>query len=146
MLFIPVGIPGCGKSTMADSLSLYIVSSDIIRASLSDVNDQSRNGEVFNIFHETLDAHLKADMHVMADATNLDRGSRAELRRIAERNNVRTHLILFRNVEQAIQRNSERERVVPADVMLRMIDKYERAIQDIDQEHYDFVTEVTAVR
>lgn len=150
ILYIPVGIPGCGKSTLVKALSpRTTVSSDAIRAALSSVEDQSRNAAVFEIFYNNIETSLELGLPgatTFADATNLDSRSRATLCDIAQRTGADTHLILFRNLEQAIARNLKRDRVVPGDVMLRMIEKYERAVQDIEHETYNYVTEVSAVR
>ena len=146
-LFIPVGIPGCGKSTWADALDHLVFSTDEIRAKMGDVSDQSNNDAVFAEFHQALLINLlDSGRSVVADATNLRDFARAKLRRIAVSANAATHLILFRNVEQAIARNSARDRVVPPDVMVRMIEQYERAIIDIASEPYNYITEVSAVR
>lgn len=161
ILFIPVAIPGAGKTSMASYLGeVNRVSTDDIREWIAkDVDDQSRNGDVFKHFHEQIEYMLRGNKCVYADATNLT--GRADLRKIVDKVNadyrskvnpygllqpVTTHLILFRNLGQAIARNSARERTVPPDVMLRMIEKYERAVIDIAGEHYDYVTEVSAVR
>lgn len=148
ILYIPVGIPGCGKSTWANGLldGVNIESTDAIRASLGDVNDQQKNDDVFATWHHWIEAGLQDRESVYADATNLDGHARGTLRMIAQRTGAKTHLILFRNLEQAISRNLKRERTVPADVMIRMISKYERAAQDISYENYDYITEVSAVR
>lgn len=149
-LFIPVGIPGCGKSTFAESLDTTIpVSTDAIREALGDVNDQSKNNEVFAIFHNMIGIFLKDGISVYADATNLDSESRGRLRGIAQEAGAKTHVLLFRNLEQAIRRNAERDRVVPADVMMRMIEKYERSVNALDHHGatlFDHITEVGSVR
>lgn len=151
-LYIPVGIPGCGKSTFATSFGLgdypaVVVSSDAIRESLGDVNDQSKNGAVFAAFHELIDFYLfRNGVDVFADATNLDFRARQTLRGLADHAHATTHLILFANLDEAILRNRKRDRVVPDDVMTRMIGKYERAKFEIWQEQYDSITEVRSVR
>jgi predicted kinase len=145
ILHIPVGIPGCGKSYMAAVLGAKVISTDQIREWITkDVNDQSRNGDVFKHFHEQIDYALRRGHNVYADATNLT--GRSDLRKIAEAENAQTHLILFKNIRQALSRNAQRERVVPEEVMLHMLEKYERALMDINHESYDFVTEVSATR
>jgi predicted kinase len=160
-LFIPIGIPGCGKSRMATYLGdVHRVSTDAIRQVLTgDESNQDANGEVFKRFHAQIAYHLRRSQNVYADATNLT--GRVDLRRIVDEVNaeyramvnpygslrpVRTHVILFRNLSQALQRNAARERVVPDDVMLKMIQRYEQAVMDLDNEDYDFVTEVRSVR
>lgn len=148
VLYIPVGIPGCGKSGWANGLpdEVNIESTDSIRSKMGDVNDQDKNQEVFETFYQWIEAGLRDQESVYADATNLESASRSILREIAERHHAHTHLILFRNLGQAISRNLRRERVVPANVMIRMIEKYERAVRDIGYEEYNYGTEVSAVR
>jgi predicted kinase len=145
VLHIPVGIPGCGKSTFATTHGVPIVSTDAIREQMGDVNDQSRNDEVFDRYHRALEQHLLAGQSVFADATNLDNFARAKLRDIAAKHGAQTNLIVFKNLGQAIHRNQARDRKVPSDVMLRMLDKHERAMMDLKHEGYDHVTEVSSV-
>lgn len=167
-LFIPVAIPGAGKSHLAQAVGANaIISTDEIRGRLcnGDLTDQSKNDQVFAQFHFEVHTWLMGGKSVYADATNLHGFARDHLRHIADQINaiaydlqdlsktggepvypVQTHLILFRNLDQAIARNKARSRVVPDDVMLRMIDQYERAVLDIANEDYDYVTEVSATR
>jgi predicted kinase len=141
-LYIPVGIPGCGKSHWATNSDYFVVSTDAIRATLGDVNDQSKNDEVFEKFHRRLHMVLVSDQSVVADATNLRDFARERLRDIALANNAETHLIVFQNPLQALMRNRQRERTVPEDVMYRMVDQFERALVDISQEIYTTVTKI----
>jgi predicted kinase len=161
-LHIPMGIPGCGKSTWGERFGIPTVSSDAIRAEMGDVYDQSRNEEVFAEFHARIADHLMRGNDVYADATNLSAQARSNLRSVArvaardllarygtatyETDGVVTHVILFRNLAEAIIRNQRRERVVPPEAMVRMIEKYERAVLDIGSEGYTYITEVSAVR
>lgn len=151
-LYIPVGIPGCGKSTFAERLGLAsypgkILSSDAIRAEMGDVNDQTNNEEVFRRFHGRINWYLGQNgVDVYADATNLDSRSRQTLRDIAGRYDfVTSHVILFNNLHQALARNAQRERRVPDEVMGRMLMKWERASREVYTEFYDSVTVIDSV-
>jgi predicted kinase len=169
MIIIPVGIPGCGKSTWAcaqgyspvrlhsflgltstlwdDGVSRIIVSSDQIREHMGNINDQSQNKSVFDLFYGFTNYHLGYYAHsVYADATNLERRSREELYKIAKRYDAKVHVLLFNNPMEAIMRNRKRERVVPEDVMHRMIGKLERARVELLQEPYDSITTISSVR
>lgn len=152
-LFIPVGIPGCGKTSWGLSMfpltNTAKISSDDIREILTgDENDQSRNKEVFNTFYSEIDHYLEQTYNVYADATNLESRSRERLVNIAKEStrDVETHLIWFQNLDEALLRNRKRDRVVPEDVMLRMLEKYEKTILEIPQEEYDNVTVIKSVR
>ncbi len=156
-LFILVGIPGCGKSTWAKNFfrNGIIVSSDAIREELTgDPTDQTRNGEVFDTFHARIRENLRtghwpAGADVIADSTALDAFARKNLVDLAREANVDVHLVVFRNLAQAAYRNERRDRIVPKDVMRRMVAKYERALQDIEDESllfaYNSVTEIRSL-
>ena len=62
------GLPGAGKSTYCnqfkDKKDYIIVSSDSIRAELGDINDQSKNNEVFKILYERIKGALKNGFNV----------------------------------------------------------------------------------
>jgi predicted kinase len=150
-LIIPVGIPGCGKSTYADRFFPIVYSSDAIREELSgDATNQDINADVFGVFHRRIEhafAILAPDdeCDVFADSTNLRDFAREKLRAIADRVGVETHVILFDNNHQAVDRNNFRKRVVPADVMVRMLDQFERAKVDIYTERYDSITVIKEI-
>ena len=141
-LFILVGIPGCGKSTLAEQLDGEVVSSDKIREALGDINDQSQNELVFTIFHGTLHRLLGEGRNAIADSTALTRSARTKLREIAEHHGAETHLVFFKNPYEAIRRNAERERSVPLEAMKRMVERYERTLIDLVQERYTTITEI----
>lgn len=149
-LFILVGIPGTGKSTWANTFLSHaeVVSSDAIREELTgDATDQSVNKQVFNLFHQRIGEQLAQQNDVIADSTALDARSRAELVSIAATFDADVYLVVFSNLAQAARRNATRDRVVPDDVMIRMIDKYERFLRDLPEESdsYAGVTTVKAL-
>jgi predicted kinase len=145
-LWIPVAIPGAGKSTFAQSMDAVVYSSDKIREEIAEsVNDQTKNTDVFELFHKRIDMSLLGGWDTFADATNLRDYAREKLRIIARNAHARTHVLFFTNVDQAIRRNKERDRVVPDDVMERMITQYEQALIDVPTEGYDWVTYISKV-
>ena len=81
-LYIMVGLSGAGKSTIAQQLAedenCVIVSSDDIRGEICEggVSDQSKNEEVFKIYHKRIKQNLLAGNNVIADATNITIKSR----------------------------------------------------------------------
>lgn len=137
-LYILVGIPGCGKSTWADLYlspsNIAYVGSDAIRAELSHIHDQTRNNEVFDIFHADIARQLAHGNSVVADSTALDAFARERLYTIAETHNAAVHIIFFKNVYQGIARNARRTRKVPFEAMERMLDKYERTLDNLSEE------------
>lgn len=151
-LFIPVGIPGCGKSTFAATVmsQAHVISTDAIRESLGDINDQSKNDQVFEKFHDSIRANLELGLpgaQVYADATNLTFKARWNLWKIANESGANAHLIIFTNTIQAVMRNAKRERVVPDDAMTRMTDRYEHFWLHLSKERdlYASITEIGSI-
>ena len=69
-----VGCSGSGKSTyyyknLKDTFS--IIEPDLIRKEFGDINDQSRNADVYMTAHKRLDEYLKDGKNVYFSATNL---------------------------------------------------------------------------
>jgi predicted kinase len=154
ILHIPVGIPGCGKSSLYKRLyhvGLIRVSTDAARIALQ-LPSGSTDSRIFDEYHTMIRSLLEQGFSVYADATNLRDFARENLLGIAQDVGVRTHLILFRNLSEAIVRNARRtgstpgDDAVPHEVMLRMIEQYEKALLDIPGEVYTYVTEVSSVR
>lgn len=87
-LILLMGIPGSGKSTWAKEYvfkcdaSYTIVSSDDIRKQLTgDINDQSKNSEVWEVVFNQVSGALKNRRNIILDATNV----RTDLRRVLVR-------------------------------------------------------------
>lgn len=149
-LIIPVGIPGCGKSTYGKTF--FNKTADLIRSTdgireevFGDINDQSNNDDVFKLFHETIADDLEDGFRVFADATNLTYRARENLRTIAVNARADIHLVIFDNAEQAVLRNLARtERVVPEHVMYRMLAQYEQFRLMLAEEigEYKTITEI----
>ena len=74
-LYMMIGLPASGKSTIAKELSksedAIIMSSDEIRKEFGDINDQSQNEKVF----EEVEKRIKEGLlksNVIYDATNIN--------------------------------------------------------------------------
>ena len=124
------GIPGSGKSTYAKRLTVeenFIVhSSDKIREELGDVNDQSRNEEVFKILHKRIKDDLQSGKNVVFDATNLNRKKRISF--IKELKNIsckKICVVMATPWEFCLAQNFSRERHVPEDVISRMYKSFQ---------------------
>lgn len=146
-LFILVGIPGTGKSTWAKTHHEddVVVSSDAIREELfGDITNQSNNREVFDTFHTRILSGLERGNNVIADSTALDKFARTRLLKIAYEGGAESHLVVFDNIHQGINRNLERDRVVPQEAMERMLKKYEEFRGSLPDEavNYKSITEI----
>lgn len=150
-LTVLVGMPGAGKSTWAKTAAdnttrtpagttEVVVSTDEIRKELTgDQHNQTKNALVFPRFFKDIEMHLRNGQAVIADSTALDTTTRRELRRIARRNGVQIHAVVFADADQAEERNALRQTPVPPYVMERMRDKLLLTLGMLGREHYDSV-------
>ena len=129
-----VGIPGCGKSTyaqaMAESYGYVWISSDKIREELYGSEEiQGNPKDVFaKMYERTIDS-LNEGRYVIYDATNIKRKDRMNLLDAIKRT-VKKKVFLkcsYFAVDPAIckERNSKRERVVPEEVIDKMLKSFE---------------------
>lgn len=86
LIYVMVGLPGGGKSTVAETLmrdsinDCAVVSSDTIRKELTgDENNQEHNEEVFKLYYKTFKGHLRAGHNVILDATNINIKARKQI-------------------------------------------------------------------
>lgn len=124
--FCLVGLPGSGKSTYAKKLakeySANIHSSDAIREELTgDINNQNNNDEVFKILHRRIKEDLINGVNCIYDACNIRYKSRMEF--VKSLNNIpceKIAVLIATPYEVCIERNEQRERNVPEEVIERM--------------------------
>ncbi|MEV2274290.1 polynucleotide kinase-phosphatase [Nocardiopsis sp. NPDC049922] len=111
-LVVLVGVSGSGKSTFAARhfLPTQVVSSDHCRGVVSDdPNDQGASADAFALLHTIVDIRLRRGLLTVVDATNVQRGAREQLVRIAKDNNVLSTAIVLDVTESvAVRRNRER--------------------------------------
>ena len=127
-MFVPVGIPGCGKSTYGaqhkDELGedVTIISTDSIRASLyGDASIQGDSRAVFARAYKEAREALRRGRSVYFDATNVTPASRRELlRRLSLYAGKCVALYFHVPPEVCKRRNRQRGRVVPEEVLEQM--------------------------
>ena len=138
-LVMTVGAAGSGKSTWIkreaaiddrydDNTSVYIVSSDSIRAELyGDESDQTHNAEVFEEVHHRIRAHLNepGNVKVYYDATNLSRKRRMEFLKTLPEGVEKTAIVFCTPFETIMKRMENRERKVPEHVVRRHLKQLE---------------------
>ncbi len=136
-IIISVGLPASGKSTYFKKKEFndyYYVSSDEIREKVfNNVNDQTHNGEVFDImFKESISA-LRNKSNVIYDATNVNRKRRISLiKRLRQNIDCIIECVLFVTPYSiCLERNNNRERTIPEYVINRMYRSFQ--IPSIDE-------------
>lgn len=123
-MILLVGLPGSGKSTYTEKLKeegVIIHSSDSVREELGDVNDQSKNEEVFRILHKRIKDDLKDGKSVCFDATNLNRRRRVAF--LNELKNIpckKICVLMATPYEMCVCQNFKRDRRVPVEVIWNM--------------------------
>lgn len=124
------GLPGTGKSTYCNQFKnkkdYIIVSSDSIREELGDINDQSKNNEVFKILHKRIKEALKNGYNVIQDSTNLSRKHRRHTLEQLKNIPCEKICVLFATpYEICLANNFARDRQVPEAVLERMYKNFE---------------------
>lgn len=128
MFYVLVGLSASGKSTIGKEIAkehnCIIISSDGIRGEVCEggVIDQSKNDEVFKIFHKRIKDNLLSGRNVIADATNINMKARRSL--IENVKSVDCHKIAYiipKSVEKCIEDNIYKEYPVPHHVIQKQM-------------------------
>lgn len=132
-LFVMIGPPGSGKSTIAEEIALnepaIIVSSDVVRGNLyGDESVQGDPAKVFRIVHENVKHYLRKGCNVVMDATNLNSKKRAAFLR--EINKVcpdceKIAVVVVADIDTCIHRDMERDRTVGWEVIHKMVANFQ---------------------
>ena len=143
-LFIMIGIPGSGKSTVAAQYSnAVIISSDSIRKKMfGNESIQSRGDLVFaELRHNLVDSLRAGQSDIILDAMNLRRRDRKQYINLAKKYNYQCVAIYCDTpLEIAIEHNAQRERHVPIDVIEQ---KYNALQEPQKDEGFDDILIIT---
>jgi predicted kinase len=147
-LVVLAGIPGCGKSTFADTFFRYrgysVVSSDEIRRRHEgSVKDAFEKGySPWPEFYQRIDDQLRMGVDTVADATFLTTKHRTLIREAAEKYDADIHFVLFKNVVDALERNKHRPEDAQLDeeTLEGMVGLYWDTLARLPQECYTTVT------
>jgi predicted kinase len=131
-LWVMVGLYGSGKSSVAKEIAeteenTIIVSSDAIREELTGkVEDQSKNEEVFKVFHKRIREALENNTNVIADATNITiRSRRAIIENIKGIECRKIAYLIPRPFDQCKLDNLNRQHPVPEEVLDGQLRKFQ---------------------
>ncbi len=123
---LAIGLPGSGKSTWFRRRGVVPLSSDLLRTLLFDnITEQRYQDLVFSTLRSLLRARLIAHMPWnYVDATNLSPHERRGWIKMARDFGYDVQAVFFDvPLEVCLERNLRRGRVVPEEVMQRMVGK-----------------------
>lgn len=139
------GLPGSGKSTWVKKFlqnqtdDWVVIHPDSIRLELTgNIEDQSKNAEVFKLAFQRMEDALKSGKNVIFDACSQSRERRKPIIALAKKYNAEVHSQVFAvPLSLAKERNAKRDRVVPNFVLERMYSQWEDPSID---EGFDFIS------
>ena len=134
--YILIGAPGSGKSTwgkqfVADNPDVVRLCPDEFRAKFgTGESDQTVSAKAFAATREGMDTALVAGKDVLIDATNMHHKGRKDFLAIAKSHNANKIAVVFEATrETLIERNKKRGleggRVVPTDVIVSFLNRYQ---------------------
>lgn len=121
-LYMMVGLPASGKSSIAKTLGAKVFSSDDIREEwYGDSSIQGDNNALFKELHSRIRAALVAGDNVVYDATNLNyKRRRAYLETIKDIKCEKIAYVCMKTYPDCLEDNKFRDRFVPEYVMKKM--------------------------
>lgn len=135
-----IGAAGCGKSTYANNLvaqtGARIINQDSIREKLcGNADDQSRNGEVFQLAVKQLHQELKAGNCVIWDNTSRNIKMRKLIVDIAMQYNAKLIAVFFKTpLDVCLARNAARSRKVPPEIIKK---QYNELVEPVFEEGFE---------
>jgi len=147
-VYVMCGVPGSGKTYFCKNVLMnhpwrhrvYISSDDIRKEICGDASDQSKNSEVFDIFYDRARQAIQEGNDVILDATHLTKKIRNECRKHFKDLDCKFIAVqMMTTTEKAVDRNKDRDRVVPDYAMRRMAKMYQPVEDD---ENFDYIWKV----
>ncbi len=142
-LIVIVSPSGAGKSFyvphLEDKYCAITLSSDKLRTILcnGNTNDQSKNGLVFTVLKAAMELLLEDGHSVILDTTALTVSIRADYLKVAKKLGVVTRAVYIKaSIEKCKERNRNRDRFVPEDVIAK---QFTKLVIPTESEGFDFV-------
>lgn len=129
------GLPGSGKSSLADGMDAKVISMDALRKHYP----KSDNNEIHRLAMDELRDCLRANKDVVWDATNYRKDFRSKIAALAFKYGAYVRIIhKVKDVDKCIQDDKRREDSVGAEVILNQFHKFQ--LPSLDECHYlDFI-------
>lgn len=150
-VYIPIGAPGCGKTSYFEDVILPVVykgkgivrvSPDAVRLELTgDRNNQDANNRVFKICYTAMQTALEAGQDIYFDATNA-RLTRIKAIMIQAEQVTPCHFELVRftaSLNRCIEQNKQRAEAGGADVPRPVIYRLFENANEMVEKELDFV-------
>jgi predicted kinase len=152
-LFVMVGIPGSGKSTISKSLNCSVFSSDSIRFELFGTEEidetmpieeiGKNNRKVFAILHKRVISSLENGKSCVYDATSVSKGSRTDIIKLVKGIPCKKVCIFVDTpFDICKERNANRTRTVHEQAMQKMINNLVPPSKD---EGWDKIYEIVTI-
>ncbi len=148
IIYVSVGIPGCGKSTWfenhrkdTDTTSYATINMDTIREEVTgNPSDQSQNALVASLARQKFLTAVSHGVPVIYwDNTTTQRKYRKELIQVGKKGGYEVVAVYFKvPFDTCAARNKERTRVVPHEVLVRMYNQIQAP--DIDEGWTNIIT------
>lgn len=132
-LVVMVGVPGSGKTTLAKKLvdkGFHYLNADSIRMELyGNEAEQGDKEEVFTIFFQRLEMALGEGLDIVVDNTNINLRQRKPILERATRFAYADVQLWLLDVplDVCLQRNAQRQRTVPDDIVANMFMELNRS-------------------
>ena len=139
-LYIPIGLPGCGKTTDRKEDALIVCKDNIrfmllnheqtkrdyyLDAKQGEIGEQNLELAVDHIAKSAFGALIREGWNIYLDGTNLIASHRHYYEKRALEFDYTLHFIVYLDNKKAFERNHSRSRRVPKSIMLDMINKRE---------------------
>jgi predicted kinase len=140
--YLTIGIPGCGKSTYANTLAATEINLDNCREAVNgDQGDQRNIAEVIAYRDELILKAAEQQQDIVISDTNIQPQFRTELVSDLRYLGYEVIYVVFNtSVETALQQNLMREKVVPEHVIYRMHDQLvNNPVQETEADQVIFI-------
>lgn len=134
----------CIKEDIREEDKSVILSTDNLRKEIcGSVEDQSKNGEVFQKFHNLIRSNLKNGMDVFAEATNITMKSRrAILNIIKDIDCEKVCVVIVKPIDECKRDNVDREHPVPSYVIDKQARKFQIPFLEEGWDKIEFVDHI----